>query len=342
MSKRANVLLIAIFLLISACFALDSNIYGGELVEEEGKYPFVVQLLDTSNTERKNFCGGSMIGPLHVLSAAHCLKDTELENLKVGAGALDITSDEYEKNQAESIYSHNSFASTNFRNDIAIVKLEEPFSNSAGVRSIEIAQNKPAIGKKLTIAGYGITDNDNYPDKMRYVSNSVISLSACKAADSFYEGVRDSQQLCTFTEGKGGCSGDGGSPLFYGSGSTATLFGIVSGGAECGTLPTINARSNYYRDWIKAHTAYDVCYDCTDCEENLPKAYKEMCLQVGGEVFFFGSDNQFTYCCTGLNVFNIRKIDMTWNGCDKELEKDLCKKIGRFSCSGTTASCKRF
>jgi len=332
-----NVLLIVAFLLVSTCFALETRIYGGKLVEDPKIYPFFVQLYDLSKGKNYNFCGGSMIGPLHILTATHCFKlGITLENLEVGAGALDVRSEQIEKMQPKSFDYHKDFIFDTFANDVAVVKLERPFKKSTGVRSIELTDTDPEVGSKIVSVGYGETDDGTYPYKMKYVNLHVVGFEECKAFSDIYKIVRDRQHMCAWDEDKSSCHGDSGGPLFTGEYEKATQYGIVSFGAECGTVPTVYARVNFFKDWIKKHTTYNVCYSTTAASAST--TYLKMCAQVGGTVTLTTDK----ICCEDLNVYKIRAIDMTWNDCTGKMEKDLCEKVGRFSCSGTTAKCRLF
>jgi secreted trypsin-like serine protease len=62
-------------------------IVGGQPAPE-GKYPWQVRLYESMD-DRIGFCGGSIIAPQWILTAAHCLVDTD--KIVVGFGNVDRT-----------------------------------------------------------------------------------------------------------------------------------------------------------------------------------------------------------------------------------------------------------
>jgi secreted trypsin-like serine protease len=65
----------------------ESEVMGGQAVPD-GKYPFVAAVgqVSASGSLKKPFCGGSLIGPSSVLTAAHCVAGAQASKLAVAIG----------------------------------------------------------------------------------------------------------------------------------------------------------------------------------------------------------------------------------------------------------------
>jgi secreted trypsin-like serine protease len=331
-ANRITLLLALLVLCFAACYRSDEAepfIYGGT-VANEGQFPFMVSLYDVS--EDTNICGGSLISPLHVLTASHCTQGWNLAHAYVGAGAINIHDSDNEFIWVNAIDDHPSYNDFSLKNDITVLFLEKPFSQTTNVRTIAIGTNKPATGAKLTVAGWGEMNGGSYPSTLRYVSVPVISISKCKSYNG-YGGVEDVKQICAFVKGKDSCYGDSGGPLFTGSGASAKQYGVVSWGEGCAVKPGVYTRVNYYDDWIKTVTGYQVCFTCNGC--TVSGVFKGMCTQMDGRVTQTSSE----VCCKDLNAFNIRQINKSWSGCASSMAKTLCNYVGKYTCTSSTSKC---
>jgi secreted trypsin-like serine protease len=187
-------------------------------------------------------CGGSIVDPLHVVTAAHCLYDptgTEMppNALSVRAGISNITSTtagDAEQDRAVSVasvypgYVWNGGAS---ENDVAVLTLSAPLTlggPTAQAVALPAAGVFPA-GAQAQIAGFGKQSATAAPDgSLRQISLTVESPSACGAAAStLLESLATA--LCASGSGDSICAGDSGSALVS-AGATPVLLGLVSAG----------------------------------------------------------------------------------------------------------------
>ena len=92
-----------------------------------------------------HFCGASIIQPLLLLTAAHCITVLHLHpsQIRAVAGEHDLSVDgEYgeQLRNVSKIIIHDGWNSTTWENDIAIIQLDEPFELSNYVQPIDIAE----------------------------------------------------------------------------------------------------------------------------------------------------------------------------------------------------------
>lgn len=233
----------------------------------ETRYPYSVSL----QYNRKHICGGSLVSPNIVITAAHCT--TTPTKITLGRYDLDSPDDyDYEVLDVMEKIVHPEYDSTVVENDIALLVLERdsvhPYVRLNG------DENVPANGEELSVMGWGDVDPSDYgqetSDELRetdvwYLTNSECEESSgyVKSNDGFlfgsYGGSIKPSMLCAHDRigtTSDACQGDSGGPLVKpGSDSSAdVLVGLVSWGFGCAdpNFPGVYSRlSSYYQDFLK-------------------------------------------------------------------------------------------
>jgi secreted trypsin-like serine protease len=209
----------------------EPKIVGGTPVPN-GKYPFMASLEIVGADGRTGQCGGSLIDPDSVLTAAHCLVNARRVGLSVGRTVLS-------QNQGQVRFASDAFIDPRYNGqenaayDAAVLKLR---SSVTGIKPIGLATAKQneleTPGRLLTVAGWGVTSEGGAPSvRLREVSVPVVSDSTARQAYSSAQ-YFPSLMVATGAKGKDACQGDSGGPLFD-PGPTSTQVGIVSFGRGC-------------------------------------------------------------------------------------------------------------
>lgn len=134
----------------------EDRIVGGQTATP-GQFPYMVSLRRSSrmkdNTVWRHFCGGSIISPSWVISAAHCqLVGPSALRLFVGAHHVFNDGTGYTVNQT---INHPAYNPRNYRNDIALLETITPIQLNDRVRPIPLRRQFVDAGVETITTGWG-------------------------------------------------------------------------------------------------------------------------------------------------------------------------------------------
>ena len=240
----------------SAGTAPVPTVIGGEPVAN-GTYPFQAGILAMSFGDddfQRQFCGGTLISPFHVLTAAHCVDFigpddgmVPLDDIRIVVGRTALRSHQGERRHAAAVDFHPRWNSDTGSFDVGIVTLARPVENIEPIHLVSPgsdAMERP--GTRLTATGWGNTIQQDpgpgsggihYPNRLRQVVVSLLSRTECTSAYTI-DGVTyfDGRvSICAGSTGKDTCQGDSGGPLFVAAVTGGWIqVGITSSGIGCG------------------------------------------------------------------------------------------------------------
>ncbi len=242
----------------------------------EGKYPYQVRLY-SSMEDDIGFCGGSIIAPQWVLTAAHCMTDGDFakgpttahkpSDVVVGYGSNDRI--KTKKIAVEKVIVNPNYLAKGRAGkiDLTLLKLKQPIANPKVIVAFANPDSDKKYlvpGAKVTITGWGALwdayDEDvkalmaelgpenemmlkwQAPLKLREVEVEALDTPTCNAAYQQIQGEVWDSEICGIYKGttKAQCHGDSGGPIVVPADVPGGLLqvGVVSWSVKCATAGT--------------------------------------------------------------------------------------------------------
>ncbi|XP_061719514.1 trypsin II-P29-like isoform X2 [Cydia pomonella] len=216
-------------------------------------------------------CGGALISPRFVLTAAHCTKSSRDPTVAEAApkivrlGARNILDvPEPHDELITRILVHPSYSAPRKYNDIALLRLSRDveFTRYIQPACLWTSVNTSAIFG-ATVTGWGVVvsgGRDSSPN-LQTAEVDIIESTTCDGLLRHYCNRNwcglDQTQVCAgkIEGGVDTCQGDSGGPLQVRAGSLTSVIGVTSFGFGCARVgaPGVYTRVAAYSDWIERH-----------------------------------------------------------------------------------------
>ncbi|WP_411107446.1 S1 family peptidase [Streptomyces sp. cmx-4-9] len=224
--------------------AADSVVIGGKPVKVADS-PWVVALASRDRfggTRGGQFCGGVVVAPTTVLTAAHCLAPQVLggpvesvADFRVIAGRTELGGADGREIAVRSARVNPAYDVRSNAGDLAVLELDEAVPAHHVLPMAPAGHPAYAAGTEAAVYGWGDTSGfGDYAYALRAARVTVLDDGVCARA---YPGDADGQyraeSMVCAGDGQGGkdaCQGDSGGPLV----AQGRLIGLVSWGRGCG------------------------------------------------------------------------------------------------------------
>uniref|UniRef100_A0A182IXU4 trypsin n=1 Tax=Anopheles atroparvus TaxID=41427 RepID=A0A182IXU4_ANOAO len=231
-------------------------IVGGEVISiTEAPYQAVLLF------KLKYFCGGAIIAPVWILTAAHCLSlpsgnliTAGLLKVRLGADDANIAWGNHDYDVV-GVMKHPGYNASIYNYDIGLLKLARRITYGPRIQCIKMPEVDTPIpyDEHITVTGYGITNTSIAPidAKLRVVDLTIMDPDLCilhyQLDDTF---TITNRMFCASGKDRDACKYDAGGPAEYHN----RVIGITSHGRGCAEkeFPGIYAKVSKLRPWVDA------------------------------------------------------------------------------------------
>jgi len=230
-----------------------TRIVGGERVPQhdfDNFFPWVVSIgFVRDDNSIFSFCGGSLIAPDWVVTAAHCKVRV---GEKVILGRRDLTTDEGDVIDIAEVFNHPDYSPQTNDSDIALLHLVRAASQEP------IPLGDEALGRdqdRLQVLGWGLLEEGGSGStELIEVDVTVLANAICQVHFADTDVRISNNMLCAGRTGKDSCQGDSGGPGIVADPHLGVdrLVGVVSFGIGCAQpgFPGVYTRVAQFLDWI--------------------------------------------------------------------------------------------
>lgn len=206
-------------------------------------HPFTVRL---TSADGQQFCGGTLVSPTKVVTAAHCTTGSQASDVKVVSGRTVMSSNEGTVSDVTDIWVHPEYQDATQGFDVSVLTLGAPVSETP----IELAPaaDDPvyAEGTPATVLGWGSTSEGG--EQADHLQKVEVPVNADNTCGSAYQEYDPATMVCAGVPegGLDSCQGDSGGPMV----ADNKLIGVVSWGQGCARegYPGVYARVGAYHD----------------------------------------------------------------------------------------------
>ncbi|KAH8369801.1 hypothetical protein KR093_000993 [Drosophila rubida] len=239
------------------------KIIGGRRAEK-GHWPWQVAIF---NRFKEAFCGGTLIAPLWVLTAAHCVRKV----LYVRFGEHNLSYDDGTEVtlRVKTSFKHPNFDKRTVDSDVALLRLPKPVNSTSWIRYSCLPRPYQQLPKNVdcTVIGWGKRRNRAVIGTriLHQAHVPIIPMDNCR---SVYQDYTITKNMFCAGHRRGRidtCAGDSGGPLLCRDTTKPnhpwTIFGITSFGDGC-------AKRNKFGIYAKVPNYVDWVWSVINCDGN--------------------------------------------------------------------------
>lgn len=236
----------------------DTQEIVGGTATQISSVPWQVSL---QSADGQHFCGGSIVTPTWIVTAAHCMEGGAPARIVAGVSRLSQSATGQVRS-VKRVVSYPGYSDPSAGKDAALIELTMPLTlDGTNVRAIRpmtsaMASTLTAPGVMTTVSGWGVTaeGGQTIPDQLQSVQLPIVATTVANTAYNMT--ITDDQLAAGVAAGgQDSCQGDSGGPLVVMDQGEPLLAGIVSWGEGCAraNTPGLYARMASFSSWADGY-----------------------------------------------------------------------------------------
>ena len=223
----------------------DPFVVGGQRAAVS-QHPWLVYLVDRMGMV---YCGGALMSPTKVLTAAHCVAQRSASGITAVSGREDTESRAGQASRGAKVWQHPSYRSVFEGDDLGVLTLETPILAQTATLVSPGERERYAPGTEAVVAGWGATSETGTTS--RYLMSAKVPVMDDDTCSRSYRSYDKKKMFCAgYEQGQiDSCQGDSGGPLVV----RGVVVGVTSWGDGCARAgkPGVYVRLTNYLDTLR-------------------------------------------------------------------------------------------